>query len=609
MKKKLHKLLIILGIIFTFLILDLGLRFLLWKDIGFVSYRSFSPLFFSVSYICIIMLLMYLFPKKRKYIYILLAVIFNIYSLAQAIHFRILGSFFSLVSLFSAGEASDYLGYALQNTDAKIIILTLLSILSMIVVLILMKKEKEIHHSKKNKIITITIIVILFTFCRISSLHKLGEPVSNGAWNTWKVPRNIYNNFNNNNRSFMVSGMYEYIFRDIYLYTIKLVNPAKKEDIKEIDNYIKNLKIKKEDNEYTDIFKNKNLIMIMMESIDEILVNEETMPVLNKLSSEGLNFENRYAPFFGGGMTINSEFASVSGLYSVVNEKAIYNYNNNNYNYTLPSLFKKIGYKVNSIHMNSGEFYNRKNFHIGLGFENHYPLSDLGFDSDFAYDSNIALNDKSYNLITSKDKFVTFITTYSAHVPYNDSPMCKKILSDGNDYIGEENDEEIKCLKLLAKETDNFIDILLSRLENDGYLDNTVLVFFSDHYSYGYSKINKARNIDDSNLIQKTPLIIWSKDINHENVERILDTADIPITLFNMFGIEYNPKLYMGTDVFSNNHEEFVYFSDYSWYDGNIYSKEVDSNKYTKEISEKVNKKIEINGKIISNDYYKTLSK
>ena len=88
----------------------------------------------------------------------------------------------------------------------------------------------------------------------------------------------------------------------------------------------------------------------------------------------------------------------------------------------------------------------------------------------------------------------------------------------------------------------------------------------------------------------------------------MIDTADIPVTLFNMFGIEYDPRLYMGTDVFSKYHENFVYFSDYSWYDGKNYSLTYSDDDYSKKISESINKKIDINGKIILSDYYKYLN-
>lgn len=606
--KKIIKFISILGILFTYLILDIGIRFVLWRKIEFVSYRSFSPLAFSLSYILILMITMIIFNKKFKLIYILTTILSNIYLLAQMICFKILGNFFSLVSFFSAGEAADYFGYAIKNISNDMLIICLLSILSMIVVLVLVKRIKcnifEFHY----KWVGVFCLIILIVIFRLGAIKKLGPSVSNNAWDSWKKPKNIYDNFSNNNRSFMVSGMYEYIFRDIYLYAKKRLNPNARENIKEINEYFDNLSIEQTENEYTGIFKDKNLIMIMLESIDNWLVTDENMPTMKLIEDTGINFTNRYAPVFGAGMTINSEFASVSGLYSITSDKAIYNYNKNNFDYTLPSLFKKKGYNVNSIHMNNGEFYNRKNFHLGLGFDHHYPLYDMKLNDKFDFDSVIALNDDSYHLITSGDKFMTLITTYSAHVPYENNYMCDELVSNHKDLIVS-GDDELTCLNLLSNETDKFIKELLRRLKEDKYLDDTVIVLYSDHYSYGYSNVNLKKGTTDNNLIQKTPLVIWSSDIEHKNIDTIMDTADIPITLFNMFGIEYDPKIYMGTDVFSKYHENFVYFSDFSWYDGVYYSKTGDDSEYTRKVSEIVNKKVDINEKMIFSDYYKYYKK
>ena len=74
-----------------------------------------------------------------------------------------------------------------------------------------------------------------------------------------------------------------------------------------------------------------------------------------------------------------------------------------------------------------------------------------------------------------------------------------------------------------------------------------------------------------------------------------------------MFGIDYNPNLYIGTDIFSNYHEEFVYFNDYTWLTKDIYfTGKTNSNiTYIKNTSIKVNKKIQINEKMITSDFYK----
>ena len=129
------------------------------------------------------------------------------------------------------------------------------------------------------------------------------------------------------------------------------------------------------------------------------------MPTLTNIKNTGIDFVNRYSPSFGGGSTINTEFASLTGLYATVTEKPIFRYDDNSYDYSLPNLFKNNGYLVNSLHMNTGSFYNRENFHLTLGFENHYALSDLIDNTNFEYDTNLIKNNDSYNYIINKFAF------------------------------------------------------------------------------------------------------------------------------------------------------------------------------------------------------------
>ena len=147
--------------------------------------------------------------------------------------------------------------------------------------------------TKKVNLLGLKIDPNAFIGFRFVGLYKLGDPVSQGSWDTWKVPRNIYNNFNNKNRSMMVSGLYEYPLRDLYIYTKQLINPKTKEKVEEVNRYLNSLDFIEEKNKYTGIFKDKNLIMIMMESIDISQVNKEVMPTLSYLAKTGINFENR----------------------------------------------------------------------------------------------------------------------------------------------------------------------------------------------------------------------------------------------------------------------------------------------------------------------------
>lgn len=68
------------------------------------------------------------------------------------------------------------------------------------------------------------------------------------------------------------------------------------------------------DTPMTGAFAGKNLIFIMMESMDDWLVTPEYMPNLYRLEQEGVYFRNYYAPIFLAAATFNSEFTANTGM-------------------------------------------------------------------------------------------------------------------------------------------------------------------------------------------------------------------------------------------------------------------------------------------------------
>lgn len=618
--KRFWLVMIILSILSTFLILDLTLRLISNRAQPFYRTRSLSPLLFTISYILVLLTTIYCIGlKKGKWIYGITITVFGVLTLTQFLHFKILNRFFGITDLFLAGEGSDYFGYVLSILNFKTILFIAILVALIIFTIYAMHKINVSKPSKRNKIIAVILTIILVFTMRFVAIKKLGTAINDKAWNSWNYPRNIYNAFNNNNKSMQVAGLYEYTFRNITKFVESKVSKTKKEDRKEVTKYFekRSENVEKEKNDYTDLLKDKNLIMIMVESLDTWNITEETMPTLNYLKNNGLNFINRYSPVFGGGATFNTEFASITGLYTPNNGLAAFNYDKNNYDFSLPNLFRQSGYSANSFHMNYGTYYNRKSIHERIGFEKHYALLDEYPKIDTRYDTKFINNDEIYNkIVPEKGKFMSFITTYSMHLPYDSSNSISNKLKEQDGYkeLMDNDDSEMAIINVLSRETDNFIKKLLERLDKDNKLDDTAIVIFSDHNMYGYSKYknnNLKKNSDDSNLVQNVPFIIWSEDIKHKDINTILDTADLTPTIANLFGLSYNPSNYLGTDVFSSYHDKYVYFSNYSWYDGKIYYKgekidDIDLD-YVKKISEEVNEKISINDKILNSDYFATL--
>ena len=609
-------LIIMIGIFSSFFILDLSLRIFSNQYVGFYKWIHYAPNLFTFSWIFLIIGILYLLPKKiRMIVYSILVIISNLLVYAEYLHFSILKRFFTFSDILLAKEGSNYFLYAISKTSLKMIVVLALSLSFMIITLIVMKKTKEMTRNQYYYIGLILVMVILVGGTRIFANYKLGSSVDPLTWEASYKPKNIYMDFNNQNKSLEVSGIYELLFRSTYLYIKDNIITNQSKIRKEIDEYLENNASLSENkaNDYTGILSGKNVIYILMESIDSWLVTEEVMPTLYHLEATGLNFTNRYSPSFGGGQTINSEFAMNTGLYAVENSKAIYNYDKNTFSNSLANVLKDNGYSAISIHTNSGNFYNRTYFHEALGYDVHYALDDIKninhVDYNYYNDSSLIKNDETYNWIVREEPFLSFIITYSAHVPYDDTnDRCVS-----NPYqLKVEGNKELSCIRNLAKETDEMLRILIERLEEDNLLENTVLVLATDHYAYGYgdqSLIEEYKNTNNTYLLQNVPLVIWSPDLEHEDIDILMDTADILPTLFNMLGISYHPSYYVGTDIFSENHENFVYFSNDVFYDGKtLYDSNAGVENATVDVDEtmkKIKTKIKLNNNFIISDYFK----
>lgn len=617
-----RNLFIMAGMFASFYILDLSIRIFSNQYVGFYHWIHYSSNLFTFSWIFLFIEILYLLPKKAKMItYSILVIISNILVYAEYLHFSILKRFFTFSDILLTKEGSDYFLYAISKTSFKIILVIIISLLCMGITLYLIKKTDEINKNKYYYICLILATVTLVSGTRMLAVHKLGKATDPLTWEASYKPKNIYLDFNNQNKSLEVSGIYELLFRSTYLYFKDniLLNKGKiideiNEELNENNELSSPTMNNKNDSDYYGTLKGKNVIYILMESVDSWLVTKDVMPTLYNLEQTGLNFTNRYSPAFGGGQTINSEFAMNTGLYAVNNSKAIYNYDKNDFSESIANKLKANNYSAISIHTNTGNFYNRTYFHEALGYDKHYALSDMKninhTDYNYYNDSSLVKNDETYNLIVREEPFFSFIITYSAHVPYDDTnDRCT-----GNPYnLNVEGNKELSCIRNLARETDEMLRVLIERLKEDNLLDNTVLVLATDHYAYGYgdqASIKKYKNTNNDYLLQKVPLVIWSPDLKHENIDTLMDTADILPTLLYMMGIDYNPNYYIGTNVFSSNHDNFVYFSNDIFYDGNTFYD--GNNKETKDSSvdetiKTIRKKIDLNNKFIISDYFRTV--
>ena len=118
------------------------------------------------------------------------------------------------------------------------------------------------------------------------------------------------------------------------------------------------------------------------------------------------------------------------------------------------------------------------------------------------------------------------------------------------------------------KVLDNALGILLDNLEEKQVLEDTVIVLTADHYPYGLKDDYLSEFLDgefDDYEAERTPFVIYNPSIKSEEYTEYTSYINIVPTLANLMGIEYDPRLYMGTDLFSDTYQSRVVFADGSW--------------------------------------------
>ena len=540
------------------------------------------PNLFTITWACLFIgISLSLKSKIGKWVYLGVNILFLIMFLTNGIYYSMTHNFFDFILLESTSEGAPYMMDCIKNCNIWIYIWFVIIIFTIYVGF--RKIPKKDNFNYKNVII----VVLVFLLIHLLLPNLYGSANSSLEWNTWQNPRNIYKNFNDANKSMSITGLYEYTIRNFYITFLQTEEEETSEDYEFLmEAFSVN---NNEVNKYTGIFKNKNLIFVQLEGIDDWLLTEKDMPTLYGMLNNSFVFQNHYSYYNGGGSTFNSEFAVNTGFITPLSyTQNAYSFNKNSFPYSMANMFKNQDYVVNAFHMNSGEYYSRQTNYTNWGYDKYYGLLDINDYKDKSYTLDRELiNDVTFQekMFSKDSKFVDYIITYSNHLPFtNTKGVCKLLYDmemDLNDTVdmGEESSStfvqltEEECIRKQAHETDYMMELLLKKLTELNLIDDTVIVVFTDHYLYTVEDktiLDKYKNTSN-NLINKTPFFIWQNNMKRTNIKEVTSQLNILPTTLNLFGINYNPNYYIGSDALSSNYKGIVFFSDYSWYDGNIY--------------------------------------
>ena len=401
-----------------------------------------------------------------------------------------------------------------------------------------------------------------------------------------------------------------------------LINDTNDNLVKEMSEYFKN-ETGTLQNEYTGMFKGKNLILFMAESFNEIALRKDITPTLYKMSKEGFVLKNYYTPTIYS--TIGGEFQELSGLYANFSSLSQWRSGQNTFPMGIATLFQNEGYNTFAYHNNSFAFQDRNVYLEKLGFTNfkacYNGLEELINCGQWPQ-SDVEMIETTYTDYIDSDKpFMVFYATVSGHAGYSWSNSMARKHKEQIEELDLPYSVPVQAYLGTQMELDDAIKLLLEKLKEANKLDDTVIVLVGDHYPYELTidQVNEVASYKKDSVIEvnRSHLFIWNSKMETVKIDKIGSQIDIIPTVYNLFALPYDSRLYIGHDILSSE-PGLAMFSNNSWVSdkGKYYAssgkfeqttdEELDEN-YVDDMNMDVRNRITMSKYIMDKDYYKLI--
>lgn len=605
-----------------------------------------SPLFADLGFLILVTLISLTIKKEKRIRYfITLSILFNLVCIVNSIYYHYYSSFASISLIANITFASDVSDAIVENVLKAVDLIYIWQTITLVIIYKKTNKKEYIKHKENKKKLVKTGLITSLSLFAVAALFM--------PLNAWSRLYNLWNR----ESVVMNHGIYIYQLDDfIQSLTPKITSVLGHDKaLKKVTDYYEKNKYTPSNNEYTNIFKGKNIIVIHAESMQKFTMdlkfnNKEVTPNLNKLAGEGIFFNNFYSQV-GVGTSSDAEFTFNTSLMPSTKGTVFVNYFDRDY-ISIPKLLKEQGYYTYSMHANTGDFWNRNTMHKSLGYDKFYSKDSYIIDETIG----LGLSDKSFfkqsvNIMKQVKEeenkpFYSLLIMLSNHTPFSDLAL----MEDYKTTIDVTIDNQTVTRDYLSNTTmgnylrsvhyaDSAIGEFIDSLDKEGLLENTILVIYGDHDArldfedfnllYNYDPITDTIKTENDEgyipynkynyeLDRKVPFIIWTKEQKYNlSIDTPMGMIDVLPTLGNMIGIHSDYQL--GKDIMNiKGDDNTVTFIDgsfltskvyYNSPKGEIYSinNEPITEEYIKERAKKSSDLIEVSNDIITYDFIKEI--
>lgn len=398
-----------------------------------------------------------------------------------------------------------------------------------------------------------------------------------------------------------------------------LIEQADSEPVRELHQYF-SFRTPSSKNEMTGLFEGCNLVLITAEAFNGLVIDEARTPTLYKMFTEGFQLTNYYVPDWGTSTT-DGEYAFLTGTIPKAGVWSFYRSaaQGNAMPLTMSRQLLKLGYDAYAYHGHDYDYYNRDVYLENLGYR--YRAYGYGLEVDKTWpESDVQVVEQSYTDFVGKEPFVVYYMSISGHreFNFNDNYISYKNM----DLVADEPySSHVRAYLACQLELEHALTLLVEKLEQAGVLENTVFVLTPDHYPNGltnseYSEL-LGHSVETNFEIFKTSCILYKPGMTPQVVDTPCSHLDLLPTLSNLFGLDFDSRLYVGRDIFSDA-EPLVLFRNRSWItDLASYNAGTDvltaltdapvSEDYVQRIHNEVANRFTVSTRILDYDYWRIL--
>lgn len=328
-------------------------------------------------------------------------------------------------------------------------------------------------------------------------------------------------------------------------------------------------------NEYTGMMEGYNLIYITAEAFSPYAISAELTPTLYQMVNSGVVVKDYYIPLWGTS-TSDGEYVNLMGQIPD-GQHSFRRTQYNTYPYALPKYFEAEGVKSYAYHNNSLTYYDRHITHPNLGYDFKAALSG-GLSREkwgsqiFQMEGAKSWPSSDYNMMVATvpewiddERFYAYYMSLSGHCNY--SWAGNSMSAKNRDLVAHlDCSEQMKAYIACNYELERAVTYLVEQLTAAGKLDTTLIVISADHHPYGLKNVEAEleafTGTEMSALdIQRNCLIMWNSQMGTINVEKTCSAIDILPTIMNLFGFEYDSRLFAGRDILSDSPSMVVFLN------------------------------------------------